>query len=145
MQWLRTMSCLHPSYTLRSMRMSTYIRVKALHKYVHIRIHNASALVHVGLHVINTTFTCITRGNLTVYVNLCADLYCTLQFPHLYAYLCVHTYHVRNNYVTCIVVARWPFVDFGNLDGCFQQLCVATMSSLPQLWFRDGYREAEAT
>ena len=40
-----------------------YVRVKALRKYVCMRICNASALVHVGLSVINTTFTRITRGN----------------------------------------------------------------------------------
>ena len=38
-----------------------YVRVKALRKYVHICICNASALVHVGLRVTNTTFTRITR------------------------------------------------------------------------------------
>ena len=32
--------------------------------------------------------------------------------------LCVHTYHVCNNYVTHIVAMR-SLVDFGNLDGCF--------------------------
>jgi len=45
----------------------------------------------------------------------------TLLFPHLYIYMCVHTYHVRNNYVTYIVAIRpyFSLVDFGNLDGCF--------------------------
>jgi len=52
--------------------------------------------------------------------------------------MCVCTYHVRNNYVTYIVAMR-PY--FGRL----QLLCVAAMSSLPQLRLRDGYREAEAT
>ena len=36
-----------------------------------------SSGMHVGLRVINTTFTRITRGNQTVYVNLCAYLYCS--------------------------------------------------------------------
>jgi len=35
-----------------------------------------------------------------------------------YIYMCVHTYHVRNNYVTYIVAMR-PSVDFGSLDSCF--------------------------
>ena len=49
----------------------------------------------------------------------------TLRFPRLfvyiyiYIYLCVRTYHVHNNYVMNIVVAMQPFIDFGNLDGCF--------------------------
>jgi len=30
----------------------------------------------------------------------------TLLFPRLYIYMCVHTYHVRNNYVTYIVAMR---------------------------------------
>ena len=59
-------------------------------------------------------------------------------------YLCVRTYHVRNNYVTYIVAMRPnTLVDFSNLIR--RLLCVAAMSSLPQLRLRDGYREAEAT
>ena len=64
MQWLRTMSCPHPSCTLRSIRTYMYVRVKALCKCVGVRIRNASMLVHVGLRVINTTFTCITHRKL---------------------------------------------------------------------------------
>jgi len=42
----------------------------------------------------------------------------TLRFPRLY--MCVRTYHVRNNYVTYVVAMR-PSVDFSNLhvDSCF--------------------------
>jgi len=57
-------------------------------------------------------------------------------------YLCVRTYHVRNNYVTYIVAMR-PY--FSRLRQFRRLLCVAAMSSLPQLRLRDGYREAEAT
>ena len=62
----------------------------------------------------------------------------TLPFPRLYIYMCVRTYHVRNNYVTYIVAMR-PYLSRPWL------LCVAAMSRLPQLRLRDGYREAEAT
>jgi len=52
----------------------------------------------------------------------------TLRFPRLYVCIyicmCVRTYHVHNNYVTYIV-AMQPY--FSRL------LCVAAMSSLPQL------------
>jgi len=54
----------------------------------------------------------------------------------------VHTYHVRNNYITYVVAMR-PY--FSRLPQFRRLLCVAAMSSLPQLWLRDGYREAEAT
>ena len=57
-------------------------------------------------------------------------------------YICVRTYHVRNNYFTCVVDMR-PY--FSRLWQFGRLLCVAVMSSLPQLWLRDGYREAEAT
>ena len=56
--------------------------------------------------------------------------------------MCVRTYHVRNNYVTYIVAMR-PY--FSRLRQFRWLLCVAAMSSLPQLRLRDGYREAEAT
>jgi len=56
--------------------------------------------------------------------------------------LCVRTYHVRNNYVTYIVAMR-PY--FSRLWQFRRLLCVAAMSSLPQLRLRGGYREAEAT
>ena len=66
----------------------------------------------------------------------------TLQFPRLLVYMCIHTYHVRNNYITYIV-AMQPY--FSRLWK-FRRLlsCVAAMSSLPQLRLRDGYREAQA-
>ena len=51
----------------------------------------------------------------------------TLPFLHLYIYVCVCTYHVRNNYVTYIVAMR-PY-----LLNRLRLLCVAAMSSLPQL------------
>ena len=55
----------------------------------------------------------------------------TLLFPRLYVYMCICTYHVRNNYVTYIVAMRpyytSPLRQFRRL------LFVATMSSLPQL------------
>jgi len=54
--------------------------------------------------------------------------------------MCIRTYHVRNNYVKYIVAMR-PY--FSRLQQLL--LCVAAMSSLPQLQLRDGYREAEAT
>jgi len=66
----------------------------------------------------------------------------TLRFPHLYIYMCVRTYHVRNNYVTYIVAMR-PY--FSRLRQFRRLLCVAPINSLPQLRLRDGYREAEAT
>jgi len=56
--------------------------------------------------------------------------------------LCVHTYHVRNNYVTYIVAMR-PYLS--RLRQFRRLLCVAAMSSLPQLRLQGGYREAEAT
>ena len=41
----------------------------------------------------------------------------TLLFPRLYicisVYLCVRTYHVRDNYITYVVAMR-PLVDLGN-------------------------------
>ena len=63
----------------------------------------------------------------------------TLQFPRLYTYTYMYicTYHMRNNYVTYIAAMR-PY--FSRL----RLLCIAAMSSLPQLRLRDGYREAEA-
>ena len=72
----------------------------------------------------------------------------TLLFPRLYIYIyicmCVRTYHVRNNYVTCTyIVAMRPY--FSQLWQFRRLLCVAAMSSLPQLRLQDGYREAEAT
>jgi len=76
----------------------------------------------------------------------------TLLFPRLYICvsvlhaLCVdvdvRTYHVRDNYVTYIVAMR-PY--FSRPRQLRRLLCVAAMSSLPQLRLRDGYREAEAT
>jgi len=52
--------------------------------------------------------------------------------------MCVRTYHVRNNYVTYIVAMQpSTLVDFGSLIR--RLLCVAAMSSLPQLRVRDGY------
>ena len=65
-----------------------------------------------------------------------------LPFLRLYIYMCIRTYHVRNNYVRYIVAMR-PY--FSRLQQFRQLLCVAAMSSLPQLRLRDGYREAEAT
>ena len=56
--------------------------------------------------------------------------------------MCIRTYHVRNNYVTYIVAMR-PYLS--RLRQFRRLLCVAAMSSLPQLGLRDGYREAEAT
>jgi len=49
---------------------------------------------------------------------------------------------MRNNYVTYIVAMR-PYLS--RLGQFTRLLCVAAMSSLPQLRLRDGYREAEAT
>ena len=70
----------------------------------------------------------------------------TLPFPHLYicisVYLCVRTYHVRDNYVTYIVAMRPYFSQPWQLRRLFY---VAAMSSLPQLRLQDGYQEAEAT
>jgi len=68
----------------------------------------------------------------------------TLPFPRLYIYIymCIRTYHVCNNYVTYIVAMR-PY--FSRHRQFRRLLCVAAMSSLPQLQLRDGYREAEAT
>ena len=46
----------------------------------------------------------------------------TLRFPRLYIYIymCVHTCHVRNNYVTYIVAMQPYFSRLGQiLDGCF--------------------------
>ena len=56
----------------------------------------------------------------------------TLRFLRLYIYICmcVHTYHVHNNYVTYIV-AMQPY--FSRLRQFRRLLCVAAMSSLPQL------------
>ena len=56
--------------------------------------------------------------------------------------MCVRTYHVHNSYVTYIV-AMQPY--FNRLRQFRRLLCIAAMSSLPQLRLRDGYREAEAT
>ena len=55
-----------------------------------------------------------------------------------YMYLCVCTYHVRNNYITYIVALQ-PC--FSRLRQFIQLLFVATMSSLrlAQLRVRDGY------
>ena len=70
----------------------------------------------------------------------------TLRFPcllvYIYIYLCVRTYHVRNNYITYIV-AMWPY--FSRLRQFRPLLCVAAMSSLPQLRLWDGCWEAEAS
>jgi len=74
-----------------------------------------------------------------------ADPKITLQFPRLhiyiYIYICVRTYHMCNNYVTYIV-AMQPY--FSRLRQFRWLLCVAVMSSQPQLRLRDGYRETEA-
>jgi len=51
----------------------------------------------------------------------------TLRFPRMLVYMCVHTYHVRNNYVTYIVAMR-PC--FSQLQQFRRLLCAATMSSL---------------
>ena len=59
-----------------------------------------------------------------------------------YIYLCIHTYHVHNNYVTYIVALQ-PY--FSRVWQFRRLLCVAAMSSLSQLRLQDGYREAEAT
>ena len=59
----------------------------------------------------------------------------------IYIYMCIRTYHVRNNYITYIV-AMQPY--FSRLRQFRWLLCVAAMSSLPQLRLQDGYREAEA-
>ena len=56
------------------------------------------------------------RGRLVLRL-LCDFLVCLCIY--IYIYLCVRTYHVHNNYVMNIVVAMQPFIDFGNLDGCF--------------------------
>ena len=71
-----------------------------------------------------------------------SEINSTLRFPHLYIYVCVRTYHVRNNY-DMYIVAMWPY--FNWLRQFRRLLCVAAMSSLPQLWLRDGYWQAEAT
>ena len=68
-------------------------------------------------------------------------LLCGLHSNFVYIYLCVRTYHVRNNYVTYIVAMR-PY--FSRLRQFRRLLCVAAMSILPQLRLWDGYREAEA-
>ena len=56
----------------------------------------------------------------------------TSRFARLfvYIYLCVCTYHVRNNYVTYIVAMR-PW--FSCLRQFRWRLCVAAMSSVAQL------------
>ena len=59
-----------------------------------------------------------------------------------YIFMCVHTYHVCNNYVMYTVAMR-PY--FSRLRQFRRLLCVAAMSSLPQLRLRDGYQEAEGT
>ena len=51
-----------------------------------------------------------------------------VTFPRLY-YMCVRTYHVRNNYITYIVAMR----PYSRLRQFRRLLCVAAMSSLPQL------------
>jgi len=58
-------------------------------------------------------------------------------YIYMYVYMCVRTYHVRNNYVTYTVAML--------LRQFRRLLCVAAMSSLPQWRLRDGYREAGAT
>jgi len=88
-----------------------------------------------------------------IYVVYCSSVFTsrpagpkiTLRFPHLYniyVCMCVRTYDVRNNYVTYIVAMRRYF---SRLWQFRRLLCVAAMSSLPQLRLRDGYQEAEAT
>jgi len=52
--------------------------------------------------------------------------------------LCVCIYHVRNNYVTYIVAMR-PYLS--RLRQFRRLLCVAAMSSLPQLRLRGGYEK----
>jgi len=59
---------------------------------------------------------------------------CLLVYIYVYIYLCIRTYHVRNNYVTYIVAMRPYFC-----SASARLLCVATVSSLPQLRVRDGY------
>jgi len=56
--------------------------------------------------------------------------------------MCVRIYHMRNDYIMYIVVMQ-PY--FSQLQQFRRLLCVAAMSSLPQLRLRDGYQEAEAT
>ena len=56
--------------------------------------------------------------------------------------MCVRTYHMRNNYVTYTVAMR---PNFSRLLQFKRLLCIAAMSSLPQLQLQDGYREAEVT
>jgi len=62
-----------------------------------------------------------TRGQL-VLRSLCGFRIC------IYIYMCVHTYHVHNNYVTYIVAMR-PY--FSQLRQFRRLFCVAAMSSLP--------------
>jgi len=77
-------------------------------------------------------FTC---GRLVLKL-LCVFHICWYIYIYIYICLCVRTYHVRNNYVTYIVAMR-PY--FSQLRQFRQLLCVAAMSSLPQLRDRDGY------
>ena len=79
------------------------------------------------------------RGQLVLRL-LCGFRVCI----YIYVCMCVRTYHVRNNYVTYIVAMR-PSTYFSRLWQFRWLLCVAAMSSLPQLRLRDGYQEAEAT
>ena len=65
------------------------------------------------------------------------DVHCSGLFVSMYVSLYVPTYQMRT-----YIVAMRPY--FSRLSQFRQLLCVAAMSSLAQLWVRDGYWEAEA-
>jgi len=83
-------------------------------------------------------------GNLTVYYQPAARFACGRLVLRLLCrfhicisvYLCVRTYHMCDNYVMYIVAMR-PY--FSRPWQLRLLLCVAAMSSLPQLRLRDGY------
>jgi len=98
-------------------------------------LHQAVYWHRCGLIAYLTVFTSRPRGWLVLRL-LCHFRVC------ISVYLCVRTYHERDNYVTYIV-AMQPY--FSRPQQLRRLLCVAAMSSLPQLRHRDGYWEAEAT
>jgi len=71
-----------------------------------------------------------------------ADLHFLCLCACIHLGLCIPTYHMHINYIAYIIAVQVYFSwlwKFGWL------LCVATMSSLAQLWVQDRYQEAEAT
>ena len=65
----------------------------------------------------------------------------TLPFPRLY--ICASAL------ITCAIITSHTLLPcdltYSRLQQFRRLLCIAAMSSLPQLQLRDGYREAEAT